>query len=88
MSNPGPSSRGEDSWEEALARNRRLFREADRLEDVAYRIIESGMNDPGVLARFSEAKALADAQRRAAFLDWLRIKRERAASFFADDACK
>ncbi|WP_460141973.1 hypothetical protein [Pseudomonas sp. S2_E01] len=80
MDNPQPSLHCEDSWEEALASNRRLFREADRLEDDAYRIIESGMNDPGGLARFSEAKALADAQRRAAFLDWLRIKRERAAS--------
>lgn len=63
------------SWDDEMADNAAMFREADLLEEAAYRIIEHDTDSPEAWARFSEAKTLADAQRTAAYQDWMRIKR-------------
>ncbi|MBV4474739.1 hypothetical protein [Pseudomonas botevensis] len=63
------------AWDAEIARNTEMFREADRLEEEAYRIIEAGLDEPDVWSRFSEAKAWADAKRTQAYRDWIRIKR-------------
>ncbi|UST98431.1 hypothetical protein [Pseudomonas siliginis] len=63
------------SWGDEMAENAAMFREADLLEEAAYRIIEHDADSPEAWARFSEAKALADAKRTAAYQDWMRIKR-------------
>lgn len=63
------------SWDEEMANNAAMFREADLLDEAAYKIIETDMDNPEVWARFTEAKALADAKRSAAYQDWMRIKR-------------
>lgn len=57
-----------------LAANSEMFREADRLEEAAYQIIQHDGGNADVLARFTEAKALADAKRAAAQQDWERIR--------------
>ena len=62
-------------WGDEMADNAAMFREADLLEEAAYRIIEHDTDSPEAWARFSEAKALADAKRTAAYHDWMRIKR-------------
>lgn len=61
-------------WDSAIAYNTALFREADLLEEAAYRFIQFGDQNNDIWLCFSEAKALADAKRRAAYEDWLRIK--------------
>jgi len=67
---------GEESWEDELARNTALFREADLLEEAAYKIIQDGGLEGGELwNRYLKAQALADAKRTAACQDWMRIKR-------------
>jgi hypothetical protein len=63
------------SWDDEMAENAAMFREADLLEETAYKIIEHDTDSPEAWARFTEAKALADAKRTAAFQDWMRIKR-------------
>jgi len=61
-------------WDSAIAHNTALFREADLLEEAAYRFIQFGDQNNDIWLCFSEAKALADGKRRAAYEDWLRIK--------------
>ncbi|WP_085582374.1 MULTISPECIES: hypothetical protein [unclassified Pseudomonas] len=63
------------AWDDEIARNTEMFRDADLLEEQAYRIIDAGMDEPQVWSRFSEAKARADAKRTEAYRDWMRIKR-------------
>ncbi|MEN5244039.1 hypothetical protein [Pseudomonas atacamensis] len=63
------------SWDDEMAENAAMFREADLLEEAAYRIIENDTDNPEAWARFSDAKAMADAKRTAAYQDWMRIKR-------------
>ncbi|WLI09026.1 hypothetical protein PSH66_12095 [Pseudomonas sp. FP597] len=63
------------TWDEEIAQNTEMFFEADRLDAHAYKIIESYSGDPQTWARFLEAKKIADAQRTAAYRDWMRIRR-------------
>jgi hypothetical protein len=63
------------SWDDEIASNAELFREADRLDDAAYAIIQNDRGNHQAWARFTEAKARADAKRTAAFQDWMRIRR-------------
>lgn len=63
------------SWDDEMAENAAMFREADLLEEAAYTIIAHDTDSPEAWSRFTEAKALADAKRTAAFQDWMRIKR-------------
>jgi hypothetical protein len=51
-----------------------MFRQADLLEEAAYKIIDCDSSNEA-WARFTDAKALADAQRTAAYRDWMRINR-------------
>lgn len=66
---------GEQSWDDLIAANTELFRQADLLDEAAYKIIEGDPFTADAWTKFSEAKALADAQRTAAYRDWMRIKR-------------
>ncbi|XVO84822.1 hypothetical protein ACQ9Y2_13625 [Pseudomonas palleroniana] len=61
--------------EDEVERNNQMFFEADRLDAQAYQIIESYSGDAQTWARFTEAKRLADAQRTAAYREWMRIHR-------------
>ncbi|UOP13879.1 hypothetical protein LDL65_25585 [Pseudomonas palleroniana] len=63
--------------EDEVERNNQMFFEADRLDVQAYQIIESYSGDAQTWARFTEAKRLADAQRTAAYREWMRIHRAR-----------
>ena len=63
------------AWEDEVAQNIQMFFEADRLDTVAYQIIESYSGDAKTWLRFTEAKKLADAQRTAAYQEWMRIHR-------------
>ncbi|MCK6188095.1 MULTISPECIES: hypothetical protein [unclassified Pseudomonas] len=63
--------------DDEVARNNEMFFEADRLDALAYKIIESYSGDAQTWARFTEAKKLADAQRTAAYQEWMRIHRSR-----------
>ncbi|KWU52050.1 hypothetical protein ACQRBV_21445 [Pseudomonas sp. R11F] len=63
--------------EDEVERNNQMFFEADRLDAQAYKIIESYSGDAQTWARFTEAKRLADAQRTAAYREWMRIHRAR-----------
>ncbi|AZE54729.1 hypothetical protein C4K03_2574 [Pseudomonas synxantha] len=63
------------AWEDEIAQNTRMFFEADRLDTLAYQIIESYSGDANTWLRFTEAKKLADAQRTAAYQEWMRIHR-------------
>jgi len=67
--------RDEHFWDEEIAANTELFRQADALDEAAYRIIQYDRGSAEAWARFSEAKAVADAKRTAAYQDWMRIKR-------------
>ncbi|CRL99722.1 MULTISPECIES: hypothetical protein [Pseudomonas] len=62
-------------WDEEMAHNAKMFFEADRLDAQAYQIIESYSGDAATWARFLEAKKIADAQRTAAYRDWMRVRR-------------
>ncbi|MEN5258451.1 hypothetical protein FCI59_17615 [Pseudomonas protegens] len=61
--------------DDEVARNNEMFFEADRLDARAYNIIESYSGDAQTWARFIEAKKVADAQRTAAYQEWMRIHR-------------
>jgi len=52
-----------------------MFFEADRLEAKAYALIESYNGDSTTWAHFVQAKQIADAQRTAAYREWMRIRR-------------
>lgn len=64
----------ERHWEDRVAANTQLFLEADRLEVDAYDLIKNDRS-PEALARFTAAKAKADAKRAAALDDWQHLKR-------------
>ncbi|WP_338480555.1 hypothetical protein VRB67_09570 [Pseudomonas trivialis] len=68
---PSPSH----TWDDEIAQNTAMFFEADRLDALAYQLIESYSGDPLTWARFTEAKKLADTQRTAAYREWMRIQR-------------
>ena len=51
------------AMDEEEACNNRLFAEADRLEAIAYDFLDSDPENTQALAKFTEAKALADAKR-------------------------
>jgi len=61
-------------WDDQIAANTEMFRQADLLEEAAYKIIDCDSSNEA-WARFTDAKALADAQRTAAYRDWMRINR-------------
>ncbi|WP_065931209.1 hypothetical protein [Pseudomonas sp. 58 R 3] len=61
--------------DDEVARNNQMFFEADRLDAQAYKSIESYSGDAQTWARFIEAKKVADAQRTAAYQEWMRIHR-------------
>jgi hypothetical protein len=63
------------AWDHEIAHNTQMFFEADRLETQAYQIIESYSGDAATWALFTEAKKAADAQRTAAYREWMRIQR-------------
>ena len=63
------------TWDEEITRNTEMFFEADRLDAQAYQIIEHYSGDATTWARFTEAKKVADAQRTAAYREWMRIRR-------------
>jgi hypothetical protein len=67
---------GSASWDDQIAKNTEMFAEADRLEAYAYNIIQDGGGSASDWAQFTEAKKVADAQRTAAYQDWMRIKRQ------------
>lgn len=68
-------SPNEPSWDDQIAANTELFRKADRLDEAAYKIIQDHRDNAETWARFTEAKAHADACRTAAYQDWMRIRR-------------
>ncbi len=63
------------AWDDEIAHNTEMFFEADRLDAHAYTIIEAYSGDAQTWARFLEAKKAPDAQRTAAYRDWMRIRR-------------
>ncbi|KTB93847.1 hypothetical protein AO069_04505 [Pseudomonas syringae pv. syringae PD2774] len=63
------------AWDDEIAQNTEMFFEADRLDARAYEIIERYSGDAATWARFIEAKKIADAQRTAAYQEWMRINR-------------
>lgn len=62
-------------WDDEMVQNTEMFFEADRLDAQAYKMIEAYSGDAATWARFTEAKKLADAQRTAAYREWMRINR-------------
>ncbi|MBV4455726.1 MULTISPECIES: hypothetical protein [Pseudomonas] len=63
------------TWDDEIAHNTEMFFEADRLDAQAYKIIENYSGEAATWTRFLEAKKAADAQRTAAYRDWIRIRR-------------
>ncbi|CRM83129.1 hypothetical protein [Pseudomonas sp. 31 R 17] len=63
--------------DDEVVQNTQMFFEADRLDALAYNIIESYSGDAATWARFTEAKKSADAQRTTAYREWMRIHRTR-----------
>jgi len=63
----------DSSTDDEIARNASLFFEADRLEAFAYSLLEGDSASAVSWARFTEAKARADAKRAEAQQDLLRI---------------
>ncbi|WP_339499659.1 hypothetical protein [Pseudomonas silesiensis] len=60
--------------DEEMARNTELFFEADRLDAIAYKILDEVCDRPLALAKFTEAKARADTKRIEAYQNWMRIQ--------------
>jgi hypothetical protein len=75
MANSTSAASDEHFWDDQLAKNTELFRQADLLDEAAYKIIEEDRGDAYTWERFSEAKARADNSRTVAYQDWKRIKR-------------
>lgn len=63
------------AWDDEMTRTHQMFFEADRLDAIAYKIIGTYQGDAHTWARFIEAKKIADAQRTAAYQEWMRINR-------------
>lgn len=61
-------------WDDKIATNTQQFLEADRLDAQAYELIQDDRS-PETFARFTAAKAKADAKRAAALCEWQRLKR-------------
>jgi len=66
----------EHSWDDEIAANTKMFRDADLLDDAAYKIIQADPESAEAWSRFTEMKAVADAKRTAAYQDWMRIRRQ------------
>lgn len=66
----------EQSWDDQIAATTQLFREADQLDDAAYKVIESDPGSDAAWARFTCIKTRADAKRTAAYQEWMRIRRQ------------
>lgn len=67
----------EESFEnDEITRINGLFYEADRLEDIAYRIFDECSRNAACWYRFNEAKALADAKRTEAYQAWMNNRRQ------------
>lgn len=71
-----PGLNGAPTWDDEIAANAAMFLEADRLDAVAYNILEENRDIAQAWVRFADAKKLADTHRRAAFEDWMRIKQQ------------
>lgn len=69
------SSTSRQVWDDEMAHTHKMFFEADRLDALAYKIIGTYNGDALTWARFIEAKKIADAQRTAAYQEWMRINR-------------
>jgi len=76
MKHPLTRQNADRSWDAEIALNTQMFRDADILDDAAYLIIDAGTTSSEIWQRFSQAKALADEKRNAAYQDWIRIKRQ------------
>ncbi|VVO25753.1 hypothetical protein [Pseudomonas fluorescens] len=61
--------------DEEIARNNRLFFEADQLDAEAYKILGNEYIEPDTWRRFSEAKKKADEKYQEANQDWMRIRK-------------
>ena len=56
--NPVTSS----AWHEATDRSNELFKEADRLNAIAYELLAHAADSPEAMMAFTKARALADAK--------------------------
>jgi hypothetical protein len=63
--------------DDEAARIKSLFFEADRLDDIAYRLFDESQKDNGTWIQFIEAKAQADAKRTQAYQSWIKMCRRR-----------
>ncbi|MFP3678557.1 hypothetical protein SB725_15705 [Pseudomonas sp. SIMBA_041] len=62
--------------EDEQARINALFYEADKLEDIAYRLFDESTRDADVWQHFSEVKAAADLKRTEACRAWMNMRRK------------
>ena len=67
---------GTEDQEDELARTAELFLEADRLDAVAYAILEGDSENTETWRRFTEAKAIAEAKRTEANHALMRMRRQ------------
>lgn len=68
---------GDLNRDDPIARSTELFFEADRLESLAYSIMDTESKTEAVWKKFTAAKALADAKRTEAYQDWMRFRRQK-----------
>lgn len=62
---------------DSIARATALFFEADRLESLAYSILDAEPKTEAVWKKFTAAKALADDKRTEACQDWMHLRRQK-----------
>ncbi|MFY0727433.1 hypothetical protein [Pseudomonas sp. NFX15] len=75
MTSPVSIFRGADE-EDEQARINAMFYEADKLEDIAYRLFDESTRDAGVWQHFNEVKSAADAKRTEACRAWMNMRRK------------
>ncbi|VEF11567.1 Uncharacterised protein [Pseudomonas fluorescens] len=63
------------SEDDEPARINALFFEADRLEEIAYRLFDESSRNAATWEHFNEAKASADAKRTEAFQAFMALRR-------------
>jgi hypothetical protein len=80
MSKWKTQSADDPAIDEEEAHSNRLFAEADRLEALAYDFLDSDPENTQALAKFTEAKALADAKRMEANEHRQRLQRREKGS--------
>ncbi|MFH0020128.1 hypothetical protein ACFZAC_00815 [Pseudomonas fluorescens] len=71
-SSAGFSSEDED---DEPARINALFYEADRLEEIAYRLFDESSRNAAMWEHFNQAKAVADAKRTEAYQAFMQLRR-------------